>query len=143
MGGFWKSPTATGVCTKPASNMHNVPVVHCITYNTKKWERAWNLFSHTHSLMIISYIPYNKITHSPHTTHTPYTQAQNANDSGDQDTARRLGRFSLGWNIGVYIFYVLLTIAWVVAVAVIVSQATRNVISGTGCVRVNGRLFCG
>ena len=78
--------------------------------------------------------------HPPPTPHTHNTQAQNANDSGDQDTARRLGRFSLGWNIGVYIFYVLLTIAWIIAVAVIVSQATRSTFN---CVRVNGRLVCG
>ena len=57
----------------------------------------------------------------PH-THT-HTQAQNANDSGDYDSAKNLGRFSLGWNIGVYIFYALATIAWIIAVAVVVSQA--------------------
>ena len=55
-------------------------------------------------------------------------QAQNANDSGNYDSAKTLGQVSLGWNIGVYIFYVLATIAWIVAVAVIVSQATRRVV---------------
>ena len=57
------------------------------------------------------------------TTITHTHQAQNANETGDYDSAKRLGQFSLGWNVGVYIFYVLATIAWIVAVAVIVSQA--------------------
>ena len=81
----------------------------------------------------------NTYTHSHmHTTytflHTTHTQAQNANDSGDHDSARMLGRLSLCWNIGVYIFYVLATIAWIVAVAVVVSQAVRVVCSFGVCV---------
>ena len=54
----------------------------------------------------------------PHHTHT---QAQNANETGDYDSAKRLGQFSLGWNVGVYIFYVLATIGWIIAVIVVVT----------------------
>ena len=53
----------------------------------------------------------------PHT----HTQAQNANETGDYDSAKRLGQFSLGWNVGVYIFYVLATIGWIIAVIVVVT----------------------
>ena len=91
------------------------------------------------------YIPFSPPPSLPQHTHThtctqhilsstPHTQAQNANDSGDHDSARMLGWLSLCWNIGVYIFYVLATIAWIVAVAVVVSQAARVVCSFGVCV---------
>ena len=56
-----------------------------------------------------------------------HTQAQNANKSGDYDTAKRLGRFSLGWNIGVYIFYALVTVGWIIGIAVWISSLTSRV----------------
>ena len=89
--------------------------------------------------LVHPFLPPPPPTHMHTHTCTQYTlythmQAQNANDSGDHDSARMLGRLSLCWNIGVYIFYVLATIAWIIAVAVIVSQAARVVCSFGVCV---------
>ena len=79
---------------------------------------------------------------SPHHQHT-HKQAQNANETGDHDSARRLGRFSLGWNIGVYIFYVLATIAWIIGVAVWATSFTRSIISGSCYFTSSGAYICG
>ena len=59
----------------------------------------------------------------------PHTQASSANESGDHETAKKFGRISLGWNIGVYIFYGVVTIIWVAVVA-------------SRCTSFFGRLIC-
>lgn len=76
----------------------------------------------------------------PYFPPTPHIQAQNAHDSGDHDTARRLDGLSLIWNVGVYIFYALVTIAWIAAVIVVV---TPSDVSRGGCIRTNGYFACG
>jgi len=52
--------------------------------------------------------------------------ASSANSSQDYDTAKKLGRASLAWNIGVYIFNTLAIIAIVVAVVVVQVNAVQS-----------------
>ena len=86
-------------CTKHTHNTHTHPLPHTC---------------HTH-------------THAPaHTPHTHTPQASSANSSQDYDTAKKLGRASLAWNIGVYIFNTLAIIAIVVAVVVVQVNAVRS-----------------
>jgi len=76
-----------------------------------------HIHSHTHAT------PTHMHLHT-HRTHTP--QASSANSSQDYDTAKKLGRASLAWNIGVYIFNTLAIIAIVVAVVVVQVNAVQS-----------------
>jgi len=116
-----------------AQNTHIHSHTHATPHTTHATPHTTHATPHTHATP----------THTHLHTHTP--QASSANSSRDYDTAKKLGRASLLWNIGVYIFNTLAIIAIVVAVVVVQVNARQS--SSNTIVRCSidrfGRTICG